>query len=1161
MKNYLLLGLCLLMGLYGYSQKNITGTVTLKSDNSTLPGASVLIKGTLNGVATDIDGKYSITVPGDSTVLIFTFIGMQVKEVLVGTSKTIDVAMVKGVNLQEVVIDALGFEKPRDESGAASSTLSGTSVTNSGDSRLINSMAGKTAGINIVQSTGDPGAGSKIQIRGATSITGDLEPLIVIDGVPMFNDSYFGEGFGGNGAGSSGSLGSGGGVTQQSRLNDINPNDIESMEILRGASAAALWGSRAANGVIVITTKKGKANGTEKTFSVDVSTSLSFDRINKKIDLNDTYGRGFYGQAAGGSSNSAFSWGDKISDRTGGDDVSVTGAGQYFELTLDVNENGLYDAGEDELGDVYSGFLETENGDKYYNTLAGGTNYYDDVNGTNLNFAARNSGGKNLKETYDPYETLFQTGIMNETNVGVRAADQNGNIFFSIGDMKQNGIARENSDYRRNTARLNITRYLGNKITANMNLGYTRTHSNRVQMGSNLSGLFLGGLRSAADFNDADYTGTYTDASGNTTQDVHRAYRNPLGANGNSIYDNPMWMMNNILSESTNNRVIGKLEVTYDITDDMSFIARSGIDTYTDEREDFYPTLSSGSNGGGRFTKETITRTQFNTDFILKKNFVLNENIDGSALVGMNMNDRVLDDHGGTIRSFTNPDAPSNLTNASGGNSSLFDYMEQERTRGYYTSIDLAFYDQLFVNLTGRMDQLSTLPEDDNTIIYPAVNVAWQFSKLIKENKILSFGKLRVGYGQVGRGPSPYSLQRTYFAPDANNTGWGEGWGPGLNPGADLFGGGFAFSSVATNPELKAEIKTEFEIGTDLRFLKDRFYVNFTYYQNEVKDLLIQVDVPGSSGALSKFENAATLENKGIEIEVGGLVMEKGDFTWNAYANYTRNRNEVTDMSGVESILLSGFSGTSSRAVLGQPLGTLWGGKWARDASGAQVLDAFGFPTVAAENGVIGDPNPDFRMGIGSDFSYKKWTLGILFDMSIGGDMWNGTKGALTYFGRTAETAVETILTPDQASSLKVYDGSTVADNYGYLVNADGNYVVRGQIENFGGGDVFLDESYYWSGPGSGFTGPDEQFIEDASWSRLREVSLSYDLTSDKLKEVAKIQAAKITFTGRNLLLFTDYTGNDPDQNLNGSGNNGFGLDYFQNPSTRTYQFTLNLTF
>ena len=1111
------------MGLFGYSQKNIEGTVTLKSDNSTLPGVTVLVKGTLTGVATDINGKYTISVPGEGSVLVFSYIGMQSKEVVIGTSSTVNVALVQGVNIKEVVIDALGFEKPRDESGAASSTLSGTAVTNSGDSRLINSMAGKTAGINIVQSTGDPGAGSRIQIRGATSITGDLEPLIVIDGVPMFNDSYFGEGFGGNVEGSSGSLGSGGGVTQQSRLNDINPNDIESMEILRGASAAALWGSRAANGVIVITTKKGKANGTAKTFSVDVTTSVSFDRINKKIELNDKYGRGFLGQAAGGSSNSAFSWGDKISDRAGGTDAFVT----------DPNDPN------------YNGYFETPDGERYY-SYAGGTEA--DVH-----------GGKNSKETYDPYETLFQTGIMHETNVGVRAADQNGNIFFSLGDMKQNGIAKENSDYRRNTARLNITRYLGNKITANMNLGYTRTHSNRVQMGSNLSGLFLGGLRSAADFKDEDYTGTYTDAAGNTTQDVHRAFRNPLGANQNSIYDNPMWMMNNILSESTNHRVIGKVEVTYDITDDMSFIARSGIDTYTDEREDFYPDKSSGSNNGGRFTKETITRAQFNTDFILKKNFVLNENIDGSALVGMNMNDRTLDDHGGTIRSFTNSDAPSNLLNASPANTELFDFMEQERTRGYYTSIDFGLYDQLFVNITARLDQLSTLPTDDNTVFYPAANVAWQFTKMMKENKILSFGKLRIGIGQVGRGPGAYSLQRTYFAPTAANTGWGEGWGPGLNPGS--YGGGFALSSVATNPELKAEIKTEFEIGTDLRFLKDRFYVNFTYYQNEVKDLLIQVDVPGSSGALSKFENAATLENRGIELELGGLVMEKGDFTWNAYANYSRNRNEVTDMSGVESILLSGFSGTSSRAVLGEPVGTLWGAKWDRDAGGAQILDANGFPTIAAEPGVIGDPNPDFRMGIGSDFSYKKWNLGILFDMSIGGDMWNGTKGALTYFGRTDETAVETTLSPAQASSLKIYDGSTVADNYGYLVNADGNYVVRGKIENFGGGDVFLDESYYWSGPGSGFTGPDEQFLEDASWSRLREVSLSYDLTSDKLKEVAKIHAAKITFTGRNLLLFTDYTGNDPDQNLNGSGNNGFGLDYFQNPSTRTYQFTLNLTF
>ena len=1123
MKNYFVLGLFLFAGLLGYSQKQVTGTVTSKGDNSTLPGVSVVIKGTTTGVATDLNGKYLITVPSDESILLFSFVGMQTKEVAVGASKTVNVTMNKGINLKQVTIDALGFEKPRDESGAASSTITGTAVVNSGDARLINSMAGKSAGVNIVQSTGDPGAGSKIQIRGATSITGDLEPLIVIDGVPMFNDSYYGEGFGGNGAGSSGSVGSGGGVTQQSRLNDINPNDIESMEILRGASAAALWGSRAANGVIVITTKKGKANGQKKTFSVDVSTSIAFDQVNKKIELNEKYGKGFGGMAAGGSSRSAFSWGDKIENRTGGTDAYIT----------DVNDPN------------YAGYFEATDGTRYYN-YAGGD-------------ASNVHGGKNSTDIYDPYESIFKTGVMNETNVGVRAADENGNVFFSISDLKQNGIAKTNADYRRNTARLNVTRYLGDKLTANMNLGYTRTSSNRVQAGSNLSGLFLGGLRSAADFDDNDYTGKYVDPNGNVTQDVHRAYRNPLGNNGNSIYDNPIWMMNNILSETTNNRIIGKLEVTYDIADNLSFIARSGVDTYSDEREDFYPVLSSGSNGGGRFTKETITRTQLNTDFILKNTFDINDDIKGSALVGMNINDRRLDDHGGTIRSFTNPDAPSNLTNASPANTELFDAFSQERTVGYYTSIDLGFYDQLFVNVTARLDQLSTLPVDDNTIFYPAVNLAWQFTKMMEPNDILSFGKLRVGYGQVGKGPSPYSLQRSFFAPTAANTGWGEGWGPGLNPGA--YGGGFALSSVATNPNLKPEIKTEFEIGADLRFLKDKAYFNFTYYSNEVTDLLIQVDAAPSSGALSVFDNAASLENKGIEIELGGEVMKKGDFTWSAYANYTRNRNKVTDMSGVESLTLAGFQDGSSRAVLGEAIGTLWGSKWARDASGAQILDANNFPTQAEEPGIIGDPNPDFRAGIGSDFSYKKWNLGILFDMSIGGDMWNGTKGALYFFGRHNDQAVETVLSADQANNLKIYDGSTVAASYPYLANSDGSYTIRGEIKDFGGGDVFIDESYYYSGPGSGFTGPSEEFVEDASWTRLREVTLSYDLTSDKLKEMTKISAAKLTFTGRNLLLFTDYSGNDPDQSLNGPGNNGFGLDYFQNPSTRTYQFTLNLTF
>lgn len=1122
MKNYLVLGLFLFVGLVGFAQKKITGTVTSEDDKSTLPGVSVVVKGTTAGVATDIDGNYSISVPGEGSILVFSYVGMQTKEVIVGASNTLNVGMSKGVELKEVVIDALGFEKPADESGAASSTITGTAVQNSGDARLINSMAGKSAGVNIIQSTGDPGAGSKIQIRGATSITGDLEPLIVIDGIPMFNDSYVGEGFGGNIAGSSGSLGSGGGVTQQSRLNDINPNDIESMEVLRGASAAALWGSRAANGVIVITTKKGKAGKGQKTFTVDVSTSVSFDQINKKIDLNEDYGKGRDGLAADGNSGDNLSWGDRIDTRSGGEDAFIT----------DPNDPN------------YAGYFETSDGKRYYNYLGGD--------------ASNPHGGKNNTETYDLYDQLFKTGVMHETNVGVRSADEKGNIFFSVSDLKQNGIAKENSDYRRNTARLNITRYMGDDFTVNMNMGYTRTNSNRVQMGSNLSGLFLGGLRTAPDFNNEDYVGTYVDPAGNRFTDRQRAYRNPLGSRTFSVYDNPLWMMNNILSENTNNRFLGKLELTYDIADDLSFIARAGIDTYTDEREDFYPTLSSVDQFG-RFVKETITRTQFNNDFILKKNFELNDDITGSALVGMNINDRRLDDHGGTIRNFTNEFAPSNLNNSSPENRTLFDYREEERTIGYYTSIDFGFYDQLFVNVTARLDYLSTLPEDDNSIFYPAANVAWQFTKMIEENDILSFGKLRVGYGQVGRGPGPYSLRRTFFAPNGDNTGWGEGWGPGLDPAA--YGGGFAKSSVAVNPNLRPEIKTEFEIGTDLRFLKDKAYVNFTYYKNEVKDLLIQVDAAPSSGALSIFDNAATLENRGIELELGGDVYEKGDFRWTAYANYTRNRNEVTDMADVESILLSGFADGSSRAVLGEPVGTLWGSKWARDGAGNQILDANGFPTIAADPGIIGDPNPDFRAGIGSDFSYKKWNLGILFDMSIGGDMWNGTRGALTFFGRTDESAEETTLTGEQAATLLNYQGQTVAAAYAGSQNADGTYTVRGSIENFGGGDVFLDEYWYRQGPGSGFTGPSEQFVEDASWTRLREVSLSYDLTSDKLKEKTKIQAAKITFTGRNLLLFTDYTGNDPDQSLNGPANNGIGLDYFQNPSTRTYQFTLNLTF
>lgn len=1119
MKRLLLVLPIMLLALgASFAQRTVSGTIT-DTEGDPLIGASVLVKGTTTGTVTEIDGSYTLRVPDGSNILVVSYTGYANQEITLGTSNVVDVSLeLQSEILDDVVVTALGFETKRSKVGVASSTVDGDALVNSGEVGLINSLAGKSAGVNIVQSSGEPGASSRIQIRGATSITGDLQPLIVVDGIPIFNDSYYGEGFGGQAAGASGSIGSGGGVTQQSRLNDLNPEDIASVEVLRGASAAAVWGSRAANGVIVITTKKGRYNP-EKDYTINFSTSIGIDEINRTVPLNSTYGRGtgmmFRANPPGG-----LSWGDKIADRAGGQDNFIT----------DPNDPN------------YAGKFIANSGNEYYAIANGDTD--------NLH------GGKNSRDVYDPFEFLFKNGVTYTNSLSLSTANDKGSVYFSLSNLSQDGVIQTNSDYNRTTARLNATRNLGRMFSITANTAYTLSTSNRVQMGSNLSGLFLGGLRSAADFNDADFEGTYVDPFGNEFPNRQRAYRNYLGSRTNSTYDNPVWMMNNVLSDSKVNRFLGKLELRFEPLNWLNFTARGGLDTYTDEREDFYPVISSGSNNGGRFTKETITRRQINFDFIGRARFNLTQGVAMTALAGIGVNERKLDDHGVNARSFTNPLSPPQLNNATA--LEVFNREETVRTAGIYGTLGFELFNQVFLNLSGRQDYLSTLPKDNNTVFYPAVDVAWQFSNLLPNNNILSSGKLRGGYGQVGRGPDPYLTSTDFYIPTAANTGFGEGWGPGLNPLP--YGGAFPQSNVAGNPNIKPEIKTEIEGGLDLGFWQDRINLGFTYYDNKTEDLIIQVATPESSGFVAQIANAATIENRGYEIEWDFGILQNQPFSWNLYGNFTQNRNEVIDMSGTESLLISGFSGTSSRAVVGQQLGVLWGAKWDRDDSGTLILDENGYPTLAPAAGIIGDPNPDYRMGIGSLLSYKGLSVNILFDISQGGEIWNGTRGALAFFGKAGYTATETTLTSDQANTLKVYTGETVAEAYPYLQNGDGSYTVRGEVSNFGGSDVFLDEIWYTAGPGSGFTGPDEQFIEDASWARLRELTVSYAFGSQPFG-LNWLQNATIAFTGRNLILWTNYQGVDPDTNLNGPGNNGFGLDYFQNPASRTYKVSLNLTF
>jgi hypothetical protein len=363
---------------------------------------------------------------------------------------------------------------------------------------------------------------------------------------------------------------------------------------------------------------------------------------------------------------------------------------------------------------------------------------------------------------------------------------------------------------------------------------------------------------------------------------------------------------------------------------------------------------------------------------------------------------------------------------------------------------------------------------------------------------------------------------------------------------------------------LKPEMTSETEFGLDLRFLNDRISLSATKYINKTTDALLGVTVAASSGYTARTANAAKLENKGTEVQLIAEWLRIEPFSWTTTVNWSQNFNKVTDLSGVTQVGLSGFVGAVSSAILDQPVGVMWGTRWARTSSGALSLDANGFPFVDASSGVIGDPNPVWRSGIINTLRYERLTLNVVVDISRGGKVWNGTKGALYSYGTDVDMDMWTTISATDAATLKNWRGVTPASVIAgsatqkkYYKNADGSVSFRGKVGNFGGPTVIMDEEWFVNGRGNGFNGPTEMFMEDGGFVKLREVSLSYTLPLT----FWGMRSATVSVTGRNLKIWTDYTGVDPETNLGGPNTNGLGIDYFNNPTTKTWIVSLQIEY
>jgi len=1079
----------------------IRGRITDAQTGEPLPGANIFLLNTVYGAASDVQGYYLIrnVVPGSYT-LVAKYVGYQEfrqsVRVTPGDTVTVNIRLAPGlITVSPIVVTAIGTEEERAKLGTSVSSVTGEQILRSGYTNVISSIAVKAPGVFTIETVGDPGASTRIVLRGPRSLQTANQPLIVVDGVPIWNSTF--------GA-------SVGNVSTISRNVDINPEDIESIEVMKGPAAAAIWGARAANGVIVIKTKSGTFSAQRKV-RLSLKSRIHRSELLRPFPLQREFGQGIYGNFV---FNYPLSWGDRIADRPGGPDSLERPDYPYSRILV-----------------------------------------------------------KRSKDTYDHATELFRKPITQNYSIEISGGDEWGTFYLNAERLIEQGIILANSDFKRTSIRGNVSRRFAENITARINAAYVKTSTNRIQQGSNISGLLLGAYRTPPDFNNQPYLVNYKSPTGAITPNSHRSYRNAEGDPARGVgYNNPFFTIykNNTLFFT--DRVFGSAEISYDPFKWLNLTYRIGADYYTDRRNQLWP-YQDASVPTGRVTRQVISQYQLNTDFMIRFKRQFGTILNSSLLLGFHLDHEQTDNTFVQGTRFILTDAPPYILNT-------LDYLPDEgraivKTGAFYGELGLDVFDQLYIRLSGRNESASTYgTEAGMTYFFPSGSVAWEFTKLpvFSRQPILSFGKVRAAVGLAGVRPPAY-VTKTYYV----NASFGNGWGPVTN--AIYYGGGSVQSSQLGNPKLKPEMTQETEFGFDLKFFNDRLSLSYTSYFNKTWDAILNVAIPPSSGFSSRWANTAKIENKGTEIQVTAEWLRFAGLSWTTIVNWSRNKNTVVELApGIESVGLAGFVDPSSRAVTGYQLGVIYGSRWERWEKDTTVtigdkqysfkkgdirLDNNGFPVPSPTYGVLGDPNPDWRAGIINTLRYGRVTLNVVVDISKGGKIWNGTKGALYYFGTHGDQNWWTTLTPEQANTLKNYLGLTPNDMISrfptrktYVKNPDGSVSFRGYVADFGGGPVIVDEYYFWSGPGSGFTGPAEQFIEDGGYVKLREVSLTVNIPLRRFG----LESIDLGLILRNFKIWTKYTGIDPETNLTGP-TNGQGLDYFNNPPMKSVIFTISINY
>ncbi|MEP1032725.1 SusC/RagA family TonB-linked outer membrane protein [Ekhidna sp.] len=1072
-KAYLVLMACLFVASSLMAQRTVTGNVT-DDDGEGIPGATVQIKGTTTGVVTDVDGSYSLTVSNDD-VLLISFIGFITQEIPVGNRTVIDVSMAADfTELQEVVVTAIGLTAQKRDLGYSVQEVNSEEVDRANEVNLVASLAGKAAGVQVTSSGGTAGAGAQIRIRGNSTIQGSNSPLFVVDGIPIDNSTFT---TADSPEDAISNLGSGG-VNNSNRAIDINPNDIASLTVLKGPAATALYGVRAGNGAILITTKRGKKGAAK----INYSFGMTFDKVNKLPDLQTTYAQGnvvsgvptFQGPMTGSFTGN--SWGPRIDELRYANEASIW------------DPNGLI------------------------------------VHSSDSRATSR------VAQAYNNTEAFFETGITANHYISASGGTDNVNYYLSVGYLNQEGIIPNNT-FERTSVKATISSNLTDRLKATISTNFINSGGQKVQNGSNTSGVMLGLLRTTPSFDNRAGVDPDNDPSAYQFDDgTPRAYRGQIG--GGAIYDNPYWTVYKNFMNDNVNRVIGYAQLSYDFTEWFTLNSRVGIDQYSDFRK-FRNDIGSGSFGVGQVINQAITNTDLNVDVYGTIQKELTSDIYLNGTFGWNYYDKKVenrreDGQGLASRGFFNA--------ASAQSFSVVERPTAKQLYGVYGDIRLSYQEMLYLNITGRNDWSSTLGSSNNSFFYPAVALGWAFTENIDLGNALPYGKLRASYGKVGN-DAPFGFTASSFTQARVRDGW-------TTPNGVLFPAlgtnSFIPNNILGNPELKPEFTTTFEIGADLKFLGGRITADITYYKSLTEDAIISVDLPYTTGFAQTVINAGEIENKGIEAVITGSVVRTQDFEYEIGLIFNKYESIVNEIApGLDVITIDPFG--TQRIQKGEPYGIFFGTRFLRDDQGRMVIDQnTGMPLQNPVDGKVGNPNPDFTLGFRNTFTYKGIELSMLFDFRKGGDVYNGTSGVLNGFGVGAETL--------DRNEVVVFPGVEADANGNPTETVNTLAVVKGGTD---GGTNFY-QNY-------GFVNLDELTVQDGSWIRLRDVNISYSLPAS-LIDGLPFSAITINANARNVFLITDYTGIDPETNLTGAASNVFGYDYFNNPNTKSYGFKLNFT-